>query len=465
MLRKKDDFQEKFQHFLRKLRNEILSGKIKRGEFILPENTLSQQFELSRVSIRKGLAELVEEGLIEKIPGKGNRVVFQENQNKQSIKLAWFSTSYEIDVVKKIIKMFEQKNPFVKVELEIYPNDSYAKTILSAIKTGNGPDVFILSDHHFRDVTELNGTRYLEEHTPKNFKTYSAVSRMFTHQNKQKAVPFVFSPVVICYNKDFIKKSESNIKSWNQLLQVSKDSTVVNNDSIVETFGFCFSSAPNRWPVFLLQNGGGFRKDGESIMNQKANKEALQYCVDLMYKHKVSPVFTHGSNQLAEDLFMKKRAAMILTTYYFMNEFKDCGFDWDVMQLPKQKEPATLLLGGGLGINSDSAYKEVARSLVDFMVSDEAQMVIKQNMCTIPASCKIAANEDIINKDNHPENYHVFLKSMDHAIPVKDFGLTQDEIISIQYELHLLWANMERADDVCERVQDLLENKSVMNVK
>jgi multiple sugar transport system substrate-binding protein len=465
LLRKRDDFQEKYQYYTKKLRNEILSGNIKPGEFILPENTLSQEFELSRVSIRKGLAELVEEGLIEKIPGKGNRVVLKENQNKQSIKLAWFSTSYEIEVVKKMIALFEERNPFVKVDLEIYPNDSYAKTILSRIENGYGPDVFILSDYHFRDVAELKGTDLLEEYKPSKFETYDAVTSMFTHQNKQKAVPFVFSPVVICYNKDLIQPKKPVIQTWQDLLHVSKESTIVKNDDIVEAFGFCFSSAPNRWPVFLLQNGGGFRKSGKSVIQQKENIEALQYCVDLMYKHKVSPVFTHGSNQLAENLFMKKRAAMILTTYYFMNEFKDCGFDWDVMELPKQKDAATLLLGGGLGINAESSYKEVAKSLVDFMVSDEAQTMMKKNMCTIPASRKVAENKELINKKIHPDHYHAFIESMNSAVPVKDLELSQAEIINIQYELHLLWANMERPDEVCSRLQHLLDSKTLTSVK
>ena len=81
---------------MHELKEEIISGKLKPGEFILPENTLSKVYELSRVSIRKGLAELVEEGLIEKIPGKGNRVTIPNDTQKQTITLGWFSNSYEI---------------------------------------------------------------------------------------------------------------------------------------------------------------------------------------------------------------------------------------------------------------------------------------------------------------------------------------------------------------------------------
>ena len=63
------------------------------GEFILPENTLSEKYELSRVSVRRVLAQLVDDGLIEKIAGKGNRVrIPGEEIKRETITVAWFST-------------------------------------------------------------------------------------------------------------------------------------------------------------------------------------------------------------------------------------------------------------------------------------------------------------------------------------------------------------------------------------
>ena len=63
MLKRKSVFENRYNKFIHELKEEIISGKIKPGEFILPENTLSKVYELSRVSIRKALAELVGEGV------------------------------------------------------------------------------------------------------------------------------------------------------------------------------------------------------------------------------------------------------------------------------------------------------------------------------------------------------------------------------------------------------------------
>ncbi|WJH35438.1 GntR family transcriptional regulator [Paenibacillus sp. CC-CFT747] len=92
MLRKRNTFQERYSRFLQELREEIISGELAPGEFILPENTLSAKYNISRVSLRKALAELVDEGLIEKIAGKGNRVTVPEAaQATVTLRLAWFS--------------------------------------------------------------------------------------------------------------------------------------------------------------------------------------------------------------------------------------------------------------------------------------------------------------------------------------------------------------------------------------
>lgn len=56
------------------LREQILSGYIKPGEFLLSENELCKFYGLSRTSVRKSLDELLKEGLIVKKPGQGTMV-------------------------------------------------------------------------------------------------------------------------------------------------------------------------------------------------------------------------------------------------------------------------------------------------------------------------------------------------------------------------------------------------------
>lgn len=470
MLKRKSVFENRYNKFIHELKEEIISGKVKPGEFILPENTLSKVYELSRVSIRKALAELVEEGLIEKIPGKGNRVTIPNDTQKQTITLGWFSNSYEIEIIRKIIKRFEQLNPFTKVNLQILPNSQYIYNLTQSLKHDNGPDVFIVSDYHFRELMESNSLDmldpFLPEHVDAEKDSYKQVFDMFTYNQTVPVTPFVFSPVMICYNRRMFEEAgiskDFKMENWDDLLELSTRTTKgLHSDSIINEYGFCFSSSTNRWPVFLLQNKGSFMADdrSKSVMNRKENIEALNYCGDLMYKHQVSPIFSHGSNELAENLFMREGAAMILTTYYFMNEFRDHKIKWDVLPPPQNDAPATLLLGGALGISANSKIKEAAQALVSFMVSTEAQTLLKQNGCTIPMLRIVAEDNNLLQPGVHPEQYNAFKEVMGYSKTIKDLHLTIEEFELIEREMQFFWANMEKAEDTCKRIEELLNLK------
>ena len=474
MLKRKSEFEDRYNKFIHELKKEIISEKLKPGEFILPENTLSKVYDLSRVSIRKALAELVEEGLIEKIPGKGNMVTIPNDTQKQTITLGWFSDSYEIEIIRKIIKRFEQLNPFIKVNLQILPNSQYVYNLKQSLKHDNGPDVFIVSDYHFRELMETNSLDMLDSFLPEHINgekdSYKQVFDMFTYNQKVLVTPFVFSPVMICYNRRMFEEAgiskDFKMENWDDLLELSARTTKeMDNESMINEYGFCFSSSTNRWPVFLLQNKGIFMAEdrSKSVMNRKENIEAMNYCGDLMYRHQVAPIFSHGSNELAENLFMREGAAMILTTYYFMNEFRDHQIKWDVMPPPQKDAPGTLLIGGALGISANSKNKESAQALVSFMVSAEAQILLKENGCTIPMLREIAEDNNLLKTGIHPDHYNAFKEVMRFSKPMKDLHLTIEEFELIEREMQFFWANMEKAEETCKRIEELLNLKRVTN--
>ncbi|WP_409346260.1 extracellular solute-binding protein [Paenibacillus sp. MBLB4367] len=468
MLGRRNEFKERYDLFYKQLRDEIVSGQLKPGEFILPENTLSEKYNLSRVSIRRVLADLVDEGLIEKIAGKGNRVVIPEEERPvETLHIAWFNGSYEIDIVRNMMRLFEESHPFVRLELTVLPDADYTDAIIRLIDQGQGPDVFMISESHYRVWIESGRTSmltgYIPPHLNPEHTSYAKVFELFTHENRMLAAPFVFSPVVICYNRTIFRNngiSQPIIKSWDDLLETALRSMgTPNGEGRVEHYGFGFSSSINRWPVFLVQHGGQMMSpdDGRCTFSLPSNVEALEFCVSLMYKHQVSPIFTHGSNHLAENLFVKERVAMIMTTYYFMNEFRDHPIEWDI--LPATQE--TLLLGGGLAINSSSPKVELAQKVVDFMTGEQAQKMLKRNGCTIPALRSVAEDVSLYNPAVHPSQYHRFLDALPNAKPLSALGLTQRRIEFLYDELNLLWANMESPEKACKRIEDVMNEKHV----
>ncbi|WP_019893464.1 GntR family transcriptional regulator [Allobaculum stercoricanis] len=62
------------------IKNNILSKKYKPGEKLPTENVLSEQYEVSKITIRKAIQKLSDEGFVKKVQGKGTFVTYQKDK-------------------------------------------------------------------------------------------------------------------------------------------------------------------------------------------------------------------------------------------------------------------------------------------------------------------------------------------------------------------------------------------------
>ncbi|MFH0878633.1 MAG: GntR family transcriptional regulator [Lentisphaerota bacterium] len=74
---KRIPFYQQCSSFISK---SIEEGHYAIGEFLPPERELSEQFGVNRLTLRKGLAELIRQGVLESVPGAGNRVVMKQGK-------------------------------------------------------------------------------------------------------------------------------------------------------------------------------------------------------------------------------------------------------------------------------------------------------------------------------------------------------------------------------------------------
>ena len=69
---------KKYKQLFKQLERDILGEKYQFGDFLPSEHQLMEIYQVSRDTVRKSLALLQEEGLIEKVRGQGSKVVKQE---------------------------------------------------------------------------------------------------------------------------------------------------------------------------------------------------------------------------------------------------------------------------------------------------------------------------------------------------------------------------------------------------
>ncbi|MFZ7119646.1 MAG: GntR family transcriptional regulator [Eubacteriaceae bacterium] len=112
----------KYQIILENIKNMIYSGELTPGQAIPSENQLSKQFDISRVTVRKALSILSNEGYIFTVHGKGtfvctpnfNDFTIQINKNE-------FNKSVEYDIKLIKVDIIEPDND-IKIHLQIYDN-------------------------------------------------------------------------------------------------------------------------------------------------------------------------------------------------------------------------------------------------------------------------------------------------------------------------------------------------------
>lgn len=466
-LLRRSDFDDRYTAFFKEIRTSILSGALKPGQMILPENTLAQEYNLSRSSVRKALAALVDEGLIVKVPGKGNFVAeIQHHPEKVDVlRLGVYVPSLELYKILKLLDKFEEEHPRVKVQPVRISTIDYPQTVRDLTEQGV-LDMFMLTEGHFREFqpgTELaDVTSFLPARWDTERDGYASVFNAYRHGKGLYAAPVVWSPVVLCYNKDLFDKAglpyPDRSWTWETLVESARALTRdQNGDGEPEQYGFCFSSALNRWPMWLMQNGAKLQAGKRLRLDDPHAHEAVQFAVDLMYKHRVAPIFGHGMDFAAEDLFSRGKVAMVLTTYFYMNGFHNLRFEWDVAEPPMNRERATALLGMAFAVNPTSPRQELAQSLIRFFLAEPTQRFIQAEGCSLPVLKSVAESSANLTAGVHPPGYHTFMQTLEYARQIDT--LADRKVLSVlSRELAPVWANMERVSLAFARAKEKLHS-------
>jgi DNA-binding GntR family transcriptional regulator len=108
------------------IRSEIVNQKLKSGEKIPTEVELSEKYEISRVTVRKAITELVDEGYLIKKQGKGT-FVSKPKMERKIVHFLSFSTACEANGLKASSKVIKreilQPEPEVAQKLQLVADE------------------------------------------------------------------------------------------------------------------------------------------------------------------------------------------------------------------------------------------------------------------------------------------------------------------------------------------------------
>lgn len=444
-------FRERYATLLEHLRTSIDSGVWKPGQYIPAENELARTFQLSRPSVRKALAELAGEGLVRTMHGKGT--VVSERRASTVLHLFWGMPSFEFEAIRHLVRRFNESQQRIRVELIPMPLDELtAATLEGTFKGRIQPDLIGMSNSLFCSVADRGPGKLLQPLKLKDAADcYEPYIRAFSHQNKMWAAPIIFAPIVMAYNKTMFERKRLPVPcdgwTWQQLLEAARALTEYDSGGQVARYGFSFSASLNRWPLFVLQNGGTFADADGNVSDDRYTREALQFTRDLMYEHRVTPIFSAGSGRVGEELFLRQKVGMILTSYSFLAQFRDIEFEWDLVRFPGRVSDTGLGIATGIGISARCERTFEAETFIDYALSTAAQSDLKRLACTVPVRRSVAESRAIPHGSSAGERYYLFERLAPHTRTMKDFGLKYEQLVDLNTELGLLWANVETVEE------------------
>lgn len=162
------------------IRELIESGEYDNGKFLPKEKELARKFGVSRNTVRQGISKLVQEGLLDRTPGKGTIVAdkkitthlnewhsFSEEMTKRGVKLKnYFIKSHQVAADSELAEIFNINKGTSILKLERLRGDD------------KEPFVYFISWFHPRVglIGEENFTRPLYEILEKDLSVYPSRS-------------------------------------------------------------------------------------------------------------------------------------------------------------------------------------------------------------------------------------------------------------------------------------------------
>lgn len=383
-----------------------------------------------------------------------------------TITYAHFSGSgAQEETLKKMIEIFESKNPDIKVDVQITGYEDYFTKLATTVGGGNPPDVFEMNMENFlsymlrgacADLTgKIDTANYSEG-------TMAAVSS----EGKIYAVPMSFSTCVLFYNKDLFDQAgvayPTDEWTWADAQAAAEKIKALGDD----IWGYYQPITYNEFYKSIKGNGGSVLSEDYSqfTMNTPENVAVLEAMIARVRgENHVMPTKEELAGRGDWDLFTEGKLGMIITGIWGFPTFAEkCTFDWDIVVEPGYKTPSTFFFANVNCVSPSSDKQEAAAKFVDAMGSDPdiVQLRLDANweLPTIADQSKLSQYIEM----TPPSNRKAVFDSMDYAAAPPALEEQGAVVEIVDNVLSTLETNDMTAQEALDEIQAQLEDADLL---
>lgn len=360
------------------IKEQIVSGFIRPGDYLLPESELCKLHSMSRNSVRKALDELQKDGLVIKRAGLGTMVpedLSFEQSAEPILRIMAPSPAFFVDYgLQRIIEAFTKEHPGVSVKILRLPEDRFWGSYQQSLDIGVTTDLVFVSDHYMEEVEDIHQFVDLREPIGDSLDlVYERVLRRFTKDEQVKAAPLTFTPTFLVYNPTLFYNNNVPLPTpdWTteQFLEACHSLTIPENKQV----GISLIPSFRRWPIFALQSG--LQEDLKPLNKQNLSK-ALHLLETILFKQRTAVKY----HRMESNPFLYEKSAMTLATTFELSSWVEAelSFTPQIAPLPFGHKKSTLLQGNALMMPVSCGNLSLAYSFIRTALSGDVQSAMTQ---------------------------------------------------------------------------------------
>ncbi|TJY42285.1 sugar ABC transporter substrate-binding protein [Cohnella pontilimi] len=295
-----------------------------------------------------------------------------------------------IDWEKDMIAGFQKDNPNITVKLTTIPQAEIDQRLTTMISSGKVPDVWSpnWANSGFASYMKMGALKDMTSFIERDSGDISTINQqimdIYKIDNKTYGIPMLAIGSFLFYNKELFDKdgvpyppTDWNDTSWNYdaMLQKAQKLTHDVGNANKQVFGVLNSMSPNlqTWGF----GGDMFKPEaytsavmGEpAVLTNPQNKEALQFNVDLIQKHKVAPnQATVDAVSAVGDPFLTGKVAMVINGGWGFWAYGPAKFKWGVAPIPYHDGRKVPLFVDPWCISEKSKHPEESWKFIKYLV-------------------------------------------------------------------------------------------------
>jgi multiple sugar transport system substrate-binding protein len=304
----------------------------------------------------------------------GEGIEVDEEAVSGTVRFSGFrSSDAEEEILEGVIASFEDAYPEITVDYEPIP-EGYIDQMTAQFSAGEPPDLFYVQAE-FADAWIEDGL--LEPLDPyfagnPEFDTdpfFDPLLEAFQFEGQTYGLPKDASPLALYVNTDMLSEAGVEIPTtWEELQAAAEELTTG------DVVGLCVGAELPRVGAFIYQAGGGiYNDDGtELTIAEPESVEGIDFYLDMHEAGTLQSPADIGASWCGE-AFGQGQAAMTMEGNWLIppleNDFPDIPFE--IAELPEGAEQGNLAFTVAYSIGVDSANKEAAWVLLQYLAGPE----------------------------------------------------------------------------------------------